>query len=223
MQPELIIFDCDGVLVDSEALVIDIEAQMLTAAGFPMTPDEVAETCIGLSYGSMMAMLEERFGQPVPDTLSEAIQAQALAQFPGRLQPVAGIADVLGRLDLPRCVASSSNLDRIELCLGITGLRQEFVEGSIFSAQMVERGKPAPDLFLHAAASMGVAASRCVVVEDSPAGVAAGVAAGMPVIGFLAGGHVRPSLGPRLTQAGASTLARTGDELAPLLGALPFL
>lgn len=213
--PELVIFDCDGVLVDSEAIVIEMEAALLTEAGFPMTVDEVAETCVGLSYPDMMAMLEGRFGRPVPDDLSRRIQSDAMAAFPDRLRAVPGIEAVLRGLDLPRCVASSSNLDRIRLSLGITGLTPHFRTDHVFSAQMVERGKPAPDLFLLAAERLGVNPARCLVVEDSPHGVAAAVAAGMDVVGFVGGGHARPSLRTRLEAAGATRVVEHAGDLLP--------
>jgi len=214
LTPELVIFDCDGVLVDSEALVIEIEAVLLTEAGFAMTVDDVAKRCVGLSYPDMMAMLEREFGKPVPDELNQRIQQGALAAFPDRLQAVPGIPELLAQLSLPRCVASSSNIDRILLSLDITGLAPHFAAEHIFSAQMVDHGKPAPDLFLLAAERLGVAPARCLVIEDSPHGVTAAVAAGMDVVGFVGGGHARPSLRGRLEAAGAT---RVEDNAANLL------
>jgi HAD superfamily hydrolase (TIGR01509 family) len=207
VKPELVIFDCDGVLVDSEAIVIEIESGLLTEAGFPMTVDDCAEHCVGLSWPDVMAMLETRFGRPVPPGLSAEIQVRSLEAFPQRLQAVAGMADFLTTLDAPRCVASSSDLDRIQLSLELTNLAPLFAPETIFSAQMVAQGKPAPDLFLHAAAHCrNVAPDLCVVIEDSPAGVTAALAAGMPVIGFTGGRHAGPSLHQRLRAAGATTI-----------------
>ena len=213
----LVIFDCDGVLVDSEALVVEHEARLLTEAGFPMTVEEVIETCVGLAYPDMMEMLHTRFGKPIPHDLSEEIQAAALASFPDHLLPVAGMAGLLGSLDQRRCVASSSNLDRIELSLRITHLLEHFAPETLFSAQMVTNGKPAPDLFLHAAEQCGAQPEECVVIEDSPHGVTAAVAAGMHVIGFVAGRHCRPSLVPRLEAAGANQIAADASELQELI------
>jgi len=212
-SPELVIFDCDGVLVDSEALVIEIEAVLLTDAGFPMTVDDVAERCVGLSYPDMMAMLEREFDKPVPEALNQQIQTDALAAFPDRLQAVPGIAELLEELTLPRCVASSSNIDRILLSLDITGLAQHFATEHIFSAQMVERGKPSPDLFLLAAERLDVAPERCLVIEDSPHGVTAAISAGMDVVGFVGGGHARPSLRTRLESAGAPRVVEHASDL----------
>lgn len=212
-SPELIIFDCDGVLVDSEAIVIEIEAALLTEAGFPMSVDDVAERCVGLSYPDMMAMLEREFGRPVPDELNQRIQHDALAAFPERLRPVGGIDTLLDGLALPRCVASSSDTDRIVLSLGLTGLARHFAPEHIFSAQLVDRGKPAPDLFLLAAERLDTAPERCLVIEDSPHGVAAAIAAGMDVVGFVGGGHARPSLRARLEAAGARRVVADAAEL----------
>lgn len=215
---ELIVFDCDGVLVDSEALVIEVEAQMLSAAGFDMSVDEIASTCVGLNYRDMMALIEDRFGRPVPAGFSENVQARALESFPANLRPVSGIDEVLARSAVRRCIASSSNLDRIALSLDITGLARHFSPTSVFSSQMVTNGKPAPDLFLLAAEEMSVTPDRCIVVEDSPHGVAAARAAGMDVIAFTAGSHVRQPLIDRLTEAGPDHFAHTAEELASVLG-----
>ena len=214
---ELIVFDCDGVLVDSEALVIEVEAAMLTEAGFPVTVDELIERFVGLSYATMMAELAEDHGRPVPEELSRRIQQAALDEFPERLLPVAGMGELLAGLELPRCVASSSDVDRIELSLRVTGLDRHFEPKRIFSAQMVERGKPAPDLFELAASTCGVDPAECLVVEDSPAGVTAAVAAGMEVLGLVAGGHARDDLGDRLLAAGATEVYPTAAALATRL------
>lgn len=214
MGIELVIFDCDGVLVDSEILAIEIEVEVLGAAGFPVTADEIAERFIGLSYSSMMKQLEVQFGRPVPDDLNAQMQQTTLDTFPERLAPVVGMPELLATLELSRCVASSSDLDRITLSLGITGLDRFFDSSHIFSAQMVDNGKPAPDLFLHAASMMGVAPDRCLVIEDSPHGVTAAVSAGMKVLGLIAAGHVRPSLAGRLADAGADHIIETPSEIS---------
>lgn len=213
MSYELVVFDCDGVLVDSEILAIEIESELLTAAGFALSPIEVADNCVGLSYADMMAWLADRFGRPVPEGMSETIQRTVLESFPDRLEPVAGMGDVLAGLVAKRCVASSSDLDRVRLSLDVTDLARHFEPTSVFSAQMVQRGKPAPDLFLHAASTVGVDTASCVVVEDSPHGVAAGVAAGMTVVGFTAGLHAQPSLAGRLRDAGAAIVIDHADHL----------
>lgn len=215
---KLVVFDCDGVLVDSEALVLGIEAETLSAAGFPITADEIAERFTGLSYASMLRVLAEELGRPVPESLSEEVQRRALERMAEALEPVPGIDRVLERSTLPRCVASSSDVARIELSLRVAGLDGYFATEHIFSAEMVRNGKPAPDLFLLAAERMGVAPAECLVVEDSPPGCEAARAAGMAVVGFAAGGHVRPSLPARLVAAGAAEVCSTADELAAYLG-----
>lgn len=221
LDAELIIFDCDGVLVDSEVIAVEIESRLLTAAGFPISVDEVAETCVGLSYPDMVLLLEQRFGKPVPESLNLQMQQATIDEFPTRLKPVAGITELLMSSTTARCVASSSKPDRIAMSLGLTGLDQMFAADQLFSSTMVTNGKPAPDLFLHAAAALGHEPSRCVVIEDSPHGVEAAVAAGMPVIGFAGGGHARPALTERLRAAGATTIAGNHDEVAGLLGVSP--
>lgn len=218
---QLVVFDCDGVLVDSEALVMDVEAAMLTEAGFPLSTDEIADNYIGLSYRSMMADLAARYGRPVPELLSQQIQQAALDRFPDHLQPVAGMAQLLSASDRDRCVASSSDVARIELSLRVTGLAEHFEPNTIFSAQMVENGKPAPDLFLLAASTLGAEPASCLVIEDSTAGVTAARAAGMAVVGLVAGGHARPHLGQRLLTAGASRVFERVDQLADFLDGLP--
>lgn len=206
MTTELLIFDCDGVLVDSEVIVIEIEADLLTAAGFPVTTDEIADRFVGLSYPDMMTMLEADHGRPVPAELSATIQRDAVAAFPDRLQAVGGMTEFLAGLTLPRCVASSSDLDRVQLSLDVTDLAPHFDPEHVFSAQMVQNGKPAPDLFLHAANRVGIDPASCLVIEDSPHGVTAAIAAGMRVLGFVGGKHARPSLARRLADAGATTV-----------------
>ena len=216
---EAILFDCDGVLVDSEVIAVGIEAKLLTAAGFPMTFEEVSSAFVGLSHKEVMEIIEARFGRPVPEALADQIHNDTMAAFPDELAAVAGIGSVLAANALPRCVASSSTLDRINLSLQLTNLDHHFVPEHVYSAQMVERGKPEPDLFLHAARGLEVDAAACVVVEDSPHGVAAGLAAGMRVIGFTAGLHSNPTHAERLRSAGAHAIAENADQLGDMLHA----
>ncbi len=214
VNTDLVIFDCDGVLVDSEVIVIEIEAKLLAAAGFPVTADEIADRFVGLSYPDMMQLLEEDHGRPVPAELSKRIQNDALAAFPHRLQAVRGIPRLLDGLELPRCVASSSDLDRLRLSLDVTGLECHFDRDHVFSAEMVDNGKPAPDLFLHAAENLGAEPGRCLVIEDSPHGVTAAISAGMRVLGFVGGQHARPSLRRRLAAAGAAVILDDPHDIA---------
>ena len=188
-RPGLVIFDCDGVLVDTERLTVGVEARVLTELGWPHTTDEVVTRWMGRSSAAQLAELEERLGAHGSRTFDERTTAELLGVVERELTAVDGIATLLDRLDaagVPTCVASSGTHERMCHTLGLTGLYDRFA-GRIFSATEVEHGKPAPDLFLHAAASMGAEPSRCVVVEDSVYGVQAAVAAGMTVYGFAGG------------------------------------
>lgn len=190
MPTELVIFDCDGVLVDSEPISLSVLVEALSAAGLAMSEEEAHARFLGRSLKSMTEILHEDYGLAVDAAFLDAMRQTLYARFRAELQPIDGIAETLDRLGVARCVASSSQLERIRLSLAITGLAERF-EPHIFSASMVLRGKPAPDLFLHASAAMGVAPERCVVVEDSPAGVVAARAAGMRVFAFAGGSHAR--------------------------------
>ncbi|QDP95322.1 HAD family phosphatase [Microlunatus elymi] len=182
----LIVFDCDGVLVDSERLMQDIDLEMIANLGWPITREEIMEQHLGRSEATVTANIERHLGKPVPDTFVEDRRAAHAAAFRTDLTEVAGITTTLSELQqagYATCVASSGTHTRIRLMLATANLRGFFAD-RIFSSEDVERGKPAPDLFLHAAQAMGFEPGRCVVVEDSPSGVAAATAAGMDVIGF---------------------------------------
>ena len=185
MPIELVIFDCDGVLVDSERLANAVLADLLTEAGLPTTTDESIATYMGLSMPSCVALAEERLGRPLPLDLIDRYHERVFEAFDRELQAVPGVAEVVRELRWPACVASSGEHERMRRTLGRTGLHGDF-EGRIFSAAEVERGKPHPDLFLHAAERMGVEPGACVVVEDSPYGVRAAMAAGMTALGYAA-------------------------------------
>jgi len=181
---DLVIFDCDGVLVDSERLAVRIEAEVLATLGWPLTEAEIVDRFVGRSAGYMQSQIESTIGRPV-DWSSE-FEARYQETFAKELLPVAGINEALDGVDLPVCVASSGSHQKMAFTLGLTGLLDRF-DGHLFSADDVEHGKPAPDLFLYAAAHMGAEAGRCAVVEDSVSGVTAGLAAGMTVFGFAEG------------------------------------
>lgn len=199
---DLIIFDCDGVLIDSEWIACRVEAEMLTEAGFPITTEEVIRRFAGKGPESMKAALAEQFGRPLPADLRQRTTDVLNEAFRRDLVAMAGIAEVLPELSMRSCIASSSSPDRLRFTLGLTGLWDRFAP-HVFSASMVERGKPAPDLFLYAAGRMGVDPGRCLVVEDSIYGVQAAVAAGMRAVGFVGGGHCDAGQGDRLRAAGA--------------------
>jgi len=182
----LVVFDCDGVLVDSEPLSNAALAQALTAHGMPITPQRATDEFMGRSWTSCEAHVFELFGRPAPPGLQADYEAARDAAFRDGLTAVPGAASAIDRVEAAghaTCVASSGDHAKMAFTLGMTGLLDRFA-GRIFSATEVERGKPAPDLFLHAAARMGFAPADCVVVEDSPLGVQAARTAGMRVVGF---------------------------------------
>jgi HAD superfamily hydrolase (TIGR01509 family) len=185
MPIELVIFDCDGVLVDSERLANQVLAELLTETGLPTTTEESIATYMGLSTPSWTALAAEKLGAPLPADFVDRYHAGVFAAFDSGLEAVPGVAEVVRDLRWPSCVASSGEHERMRRTLGRTGLHEHF-EGRIHSATEVARGKPHPDLFLHAAERMGVAPERCVVVEDSPFGVRGAVAAGMAAVGYAA-------------------------------------
>ncbi|GAA1377544.1 HAD family hydrolase [Streptomyces beijiangensis] len=189
MRYDLVILDNDGVLVDSEPISNSILAGYLTELGHPTTYEESLRDYMGAAVHRVHDLVLERSGQRLPDGFDEALHARVFAAFERELEPVAGVADLLGGLvaeGVPYCVASSGTHERIRVGHRRTGLDEWFEEEWVFSAEDVGRGKPAPDLFLHAAERMGVPPERCVVIEDSPLGVAAAQAAGMDVYGFTA-------------------------------------
>ncbi|MDJ1157840.1 HAD-IA family hydrolase [Chelatococcus sp. SYSU_G07232] len=209
----LIIFDCDGVLIDSEPLACAVDAEVLTAHGIPITPAEINSRFVGKSYRDQIRTLEAEHSVTLPADIEARVWAVLAERFRAELAPIPGVAQALEALSHPRCVASSSSLARLALTLEVTGLAPHF-DGAVFGAEQVEHGKPAPDLFLFAARRMDHAPGDCIVVEDSPSGVRTGVAAGMPVIGFIGRGHSTPGHAERLMAAGATTVI-------PSMSALP--
>jgi HAD superfamily hydrolase (TIGR01509 family) len=184
---ELVIFDCDGVLVDSERTAVRVDAVVLAKLGWELTESEIVDRFVGRSTASMRKDIETHLGRSLPPTWEEEAENRYHEAFLSELKPVDGIVETLDALaHLPVCIASSGSHGKMQLTLGLTGLFSRF-EGHIFSATEVERGKPAPDLFLYAAKRMGVAPDRCVVVEDSQYGVQAARAAGMRAFGYAGG------------------------------------
>ena len=181
---DLVIFDCDGVLVDSERLFVHAEAEILAGLGWPLTESDIIERFVGRSATYMQEEIERHLGRSI-DWESE-FEQRYREVLESELVPVDGIVDALDAITGPCCVASSGSHEKMAFTLGMTGLIDRF-RGRIFSADEVEHGKPSPDLFLHAAARMGVGPPRCAVIEDSMSGVAAGVAAGMHVFAFAGG------------------------------------
>lgn len=186
---ELIIFDCDGVLVDSERLAIEVDVLVLRQLGLELTKAEIVERFVGTSDAGFRRGIEVLLDRRLPEDWEAKVGPLYREAFRRELVPVDGIAEALDQIRQPTCVASSGSHDKMRFTLGLTGL-YEYFEGRIFSATEVDQGKPAPDLFLHAANRMGVDPEACAVVEDSALGVEAGRAAGMQVFAF--GGSVTP-------------------------------
>ncbi|WP_435835642.1 HAD family hydrolase [Streptomyces avermitilis] len=213
MRYDLVIFDNDGVLVDSEPLSNTLLAAYLTELGHPTSYEESLRDYMGAAMHRVHDLVQERTGQRLPDDFDEVFHGRVFTAFERELEPVAGAVDILEKLTadgVPYCVASSGSHERIRVGHRKTGLDRWFEDGRIFSSQDVGRGKPAPDLFLHAAERMGVPPKRCVVVEDSPLGVQAANAAGMDVFGYTA-------MTPAAKLTGATQLLSNLGELADLL------
>lgn len=225
---DLVIFDCDGVLVDSEVISCQAHADVLSLCGYPITADEVFDRFLGRSSKQATLEVEVELGRSLPDDFNAKLQDRLFRAFEQDLQSIEGIADALDSIDIPVCVASSGSHQRMRVSLGATRLYERLAP-HIFSASQVENGKPAPDLFLFAAAQMKARPSACVVVEDSPAGIRGAAAAGMIVLGFHGGSHCRPDHAASLRDAGATLvfddmrqlpiiLSRLGEKAAPLAG-----
>ncbi|MEU8752170.1 HAD family hydrolase [Streptomyces chartreusis] len=213
MRYDLVIFDNDGVLVDSEPISNRLLAAYLTELGHPTSYEDSIRDYMGSAMHRIHDLVLERTGERLPEDFDDVFHARVFDAFERELKAVPGAVDVLEKLGgdgVPYCVASSGSHERIRVGHRTTGLDRYFDEGRVFSSQDVGRGKPAPDLFLHAAERMGVAPARCLVVEDSPLGVQAAVAAGMDVYGFTA-------MTPPAKLAGATQLFSDMGELAGLL------
>ncbi len=215
IRPELVIFDCDGVLVDSETISNAVLARALTDVGLPTTLQASRTTYQGFLLADLVRSAEVQLGRSLPDGWLDQYERERDEAFRSELRAVPGASEaVRGVRDagIPVCVASQGKLEKTRLTLGLTGLRELFPAGALFSAYSVPRGKPHPDLFLHAAETMGAKPSRCAVVEDTHSGVTAAVAAGMRAIGLAADSDERA-----LREAGAETI-QSLMHLADLLG-----
>jgi HAD superfamily hydrolase (TIGR01509 family) len=201
----VIIFDCNGVLVDSEPIAAAVAAEEFTRAGFPMSPEIVTRYFFGRRQSDMFAAVEAATQRKLPADFAKTVAAATLARMQDELRAMPHAAYALTWLRGPKCVASSSTHERIRASLETAGLMR-FFEPHVFSAVDVPNGKPAPDLFLHVSGRMGISAADCIVVEDSPPGVAAATAAGMTAIGFIGGSHAGASLGQQLMASGARTV-----------------
>lgn len=187
---DLVIFDCDGVIADSEVLSASVLIEQLAALGIAIGPEDVRRDFLGRSFPTVATLIRDRFGQPLPDDFEASYRRRLLHRYATDLRPTPGVMPVLAALRLPACVATSSSPPRVARTLQLLGLAGRFGP-HVFTASQVARGKPAPDLFLFAAARMGVPPSRALVIEDSPPGIAAGLAAGMRVLHYRGGAHLR--------------------------------
>ncbi len=206
---DLIIFDFDGVIADSEILANTVLAEAITELGVPTTLDDAYRLYMGKRLADVITSVEVELGHALPRDFPAEFQARTLARFRKELRPVDGVYDYIDAFsDVPRCIASSSSPERLSVCLKLLRLEKAFGV-HVYSASNVPRGKPHPDLFIHAAERMGANVTRTVVIEDSTSGVQAGVAAGMNVIGLLAASHIQDGHEERLEKAGAHFLARS--------------
>lgn len=218
-----VIFDCDGVLIDSEIIAVEVEMALLAGHGLHYEIAEFKTRFLGMSdaafYAALAADSRERLHRDLPGDFRARVDAGKRELNEEKLACVAGIERAVDALALPRAVASSSERAHLDYKLRRTGLWDRFAP-HIYSADHVARAKPAPDLFLHAAAQLRIAPGDCLVIEDSVNGVTAGLAAGMRVWGFLGGGHMDEAGGERLRRAGAERIVADWDEAAELFGAL---
>lgn len=180
---EAVIFDCDGTLVDTESIENTVLVEYAREFGLSLTFEEAVRRFAGVKMSVCVEMIEAEIGRALPDDFVSVFRRRSRAEFEAGLKPIDGVTDVLNELQLPYCVASNGPLEKLELTLGLTGLKRFFAD-RVFSAYEIDSWKPAPDLFLHAAGALGVAPVRCAVVEDSLPGIQAGLAAGMQVIAF---------------------------------------
>jgi HAD superfamily hydrolase (TIGR01509 family) len=215
--PELIILDFDGVIADSELLSNTLLAEFLTQEGLPTTVDDAISRYMGRRWPDTQARIRDEFARPLPEDFFARYSAFENGRMRREVNAVAGVVAFLeAHVQKKFCVASSSSISWLDHGVDKFGLRG-VLGRNLFSATEVKSGKPAPDIFLHAAAQMGVVPAKCAVLEDSVAGVQGGVAAGMTTIGFLGGAHIRAGHGDKLQAAGAHFLARDYGEVVGLL------
>jgi beta-phosphoglucomutase-like phosphatase (HAD superfamily) len=215
-MPDLVIFDCDGVLVDSEIIANGVMAECLNEAGVKLNLEQTMAFGVGKSATAVAAAVKADFGITLPANFFEDMGARIIAAYPGKLRPMDGVLELLTALKLDRCVASNSPIERVRHALVTTGLLPHF-EPHLYSAAMVARSKPAPDLFLRAAQQHGVRPDRCLVIEDSLSGVAAAQAAGIPIIGFVGGSHCRAGHADAMRDAGCVEVFSQMHDVARFL------
>jgi HAD superfamily hydrolase (TIGR01509 family) len=213
---DAVIFDSDGVLVDSEILGVEVEMEALSKIGLTYAKPVFMQRFLGLADTDFMKALDidarERLGVALPDDFLERLVTSKDSLFRRELRAVPGVKELLTTLPVPKAVASSASVWELNRNLELTGIFESF-RPHIYSAELVEAGKPAPDIFLHAARQLDIPPERCLVIEDSPSGVRAGLAANMTVWGFIGGGHASDDLGNRLKAAGAHEIMKSHEEI----------
>ncbi|MET0942233.1 MAG: HAD family hydrolase [Mesorhizobium sp.] len=220
-EPELVIFDCDGVLVDSEIIAARVEAELLTAAGYDISPEELSETYAGLTFKDILLRIEEKSQIPFQASLIDQSEVLVDRRLASEVRAIDGAHEAVASVTTKRCICSNSRTARLELMLTRTRLKP-FFEGRIFSSLETPTGipKPAPDVFLFAANAMNADPARTFVIEDSVHGIAGAKAAGMRVIGFTGAAHTYPGHADALTEAGAETVIRRWADLNGTIAAL---
>ena len=214
-----IIYDFDGVIADSEVLANLVLAEAVSSLGLPTTLQQSFDRYMGKRSAEIVTAIEESLGRKISPTFTDDLRAVTLARFRSELREVSGAQDfILRYAHLPSCIASSSSMERLSVSLEAVRLSEAF-GNRVFSADLVPRGKPHPDIFLYAADKIGLAPEYCLVVEGSPNGVRAGLAAGMCVVGLCAGAHIRPGHAERLREAGAKHVFDTWTEVGEFLAA----
>lgn len=218
---DLIIFDCDGVLVDSEIIAAQVESRLLTEAGYPISVEEMGERFAGMTWKNILLQVESEASIPLSASLLDKSEKLLDARLERDVKIIEGVKFALSRLTTPRCICSNSSSHRLDMMLTKVGLKPYFAP-HIYSAKDLgaDRVKPKPDIFLHGAARFGVSPDRAVVIEDSVHGVHGAKAAGMRVIGFTGASHTYPSHADRLTDAGAETVISRMQDLPAVIAAM---
>lgn len=220
-KPQLILFDCDGVLVDSEFIAAQVESELLTDAGYPISPEEVAERFAGLTWPSILMEIEREASLPISASLIEKSRKMMIERIKKELLPVDSIEEVVSQLKYPKAICSNSSTEGLELMLKRSSLYEAFAP-HIYAAREVgnKEAKPAPNVYLYAAQQFGVDPKNCFVIEDSSHGVQAARSAGMRVIGFTGGAHSFPGHADKLTEAGAETVINRHRDLPAVIEAM---
>lgn len=213
---ELIFFDCDGVLVDSEPLNARVSVELLARYGIELTAQDVVRQFTGKSMLDAIHIVASTYGVSLPDSYIEEYETLLFDLFRSELKVIDGVRGVLSGLQVSSCVTSNSTHRRLAVTLATTGLNR-FFGRNVFSAEDVARGKPEPDIFLHAASAFGANPKRCVVIDDNPSGIMGAVSAGAMAIGFCGGSHIEPGHDQRLYDAGAHEVLTSMSELLPVL------